>query len=119
MSSRRTYNDYLNDILDYATKAEEFVRDVRFFDFQRNEEKIFAVVRALEVIGEAARQIPKSLRDKYPEVPWIKAVGMRDKVIHEYFGVDDEIVWRTVHEDLPTLKETVRRMLIDITDKDL
>ncbi len=116
MSSRRLYSDYLNDILNYAEKAEQFVQGVNLREFQHNEEKLFAVVRALEVIGEAARQIPNSLREKYPEVPWKKIVGMRDKVIHEYLGVNDETVWRTVHEDLPILKVTIRKMLNDLAD---
>ncbi len=111
MKPKRLYSDYLLDIVDHSEKAMRFLRGVSFDDFQDNEEKTFAVVRALEVIGEAARHIPKSIRDKHPEVPWKKAIGMRDKVVHEYFGVNLQTVWRTVHEDPPPLRDTVKRML--------
>lgn len=114
MSPKRLYHDYLRDILDYSEKAMRFVQGVSFDDFGDNEEKIFAVVRALEVIGEAARQIPKSLQDKYPRVPWRQITGMRNKVTHEYFAVDLEVVWKTIHEDLPLLRETIAQMLSDL-----
>lgn len=95
-------------------RKSHFVHGVSFDDFCDNEEKMFAVVRALEVVGEAARHIPKSMRDKYPEVPWKKVTGMRNKVTHEYFGVDLDVVWRTVHEDLPSLRDAVKKMLDDL-----
>jgi uncharacterized protein with HEPN domain len=77
--------------------------------------KVFAVVRALEVIGEAARHIPKSLQAKYPRVPWRQITGMRNKITHEYFAVDVEVVWKTVHEDLPRLRDAIRQMLDDLS----
>ena len=118
MSAKRVYTDYLQDIVDYAEKAMRFVRGVSFDDFGDNEEKVFAVVKALEVIGEAARHLPKSLSDKYPAVPWKKVTGMRDKMTHEYFSVDLEVVWRTVHEDLPPLRDTAKKMLEDLAQSD-
>lgn len=69
------------------------------------------MIRALEVIGEAARNIPKQIRKKYPEVPWIEMTGMRDKLIHDYFGVNLELVWRTVKEDLPPMSKAVKEMI--------
>jgi uncharacterized protein with HEPN domain len=69
------------------------------------------VVRALEIIGEAARHIPRNLRLKYPDVPWSKLTGMRDKLIHDYFGVDLEVLWKTVQQDLPELQQAVAKML--------
>jgi uncharacterized protein with HEPN domain len=118
MSAKRVYTDYLQDIVDYAEKAMRFVRGVSFDDFGDNEEKIFAVVKALEIIGEAARHLPKSVRDKYPAVPWKQVTGMRDKMTHEYFSVDLEVVWRTVHEDLPPLRDTAKKMLEDLAQSD-
>lgn len=103
MKSKRVYTDYLRDMIEYAGKAVQFMQGVTLNDFQGNDEKIFAVVRALEVIGEAARHIPRSLRDEYLQVPWRKIVGMRDKVVHDCFGVDLEVVWRTVREELPRM----------------
>ena len=115
--SKRVYSDYLNDILDAAQKAERFVSGVTFEEFQLNDEKVYAVIRALEVIGEAAKRIPSSIRQCYSALPWSDIVGMRDKLIHAYFGVDLHRVWGTIKQDLPTLIQTVRRMLEDLTDK--
>ncbi|MBI5651299.1 MAG: DUF86 domain-containing protein [Chloroflexi bacterium] len=114
MSVKRVYTDYLQDIVDHAEKAMRFVRGVSFDDFCDNEEKVFAVVKMLEIVGEAARHLPKSVRDKYASIPWKQVVGMRDKMTHEYFSVDLEVVWRTVHEDLPPLRDTARQMLDDL-----
>jgi len=74
---------------------------------QEDERTLLAAVRALEVIGEAAKRIPKGFRDKHLHVPWRGMTGTRDKVIHEYFGVDVEVVWRTVREDFPPLREAI------------
>jgi len=107
MRPKREAADYLRDILHYAGRAQEFVSGVDFATFCATEEKVLAVVRALEVVGEAARQVPAAVRRQYPAVPWNEAIGMRDKLIHDYFGIDLEVVWKTVHNDLPPLQEAV------------
>jgi len=78
MKSAREYIDYLRDMIEAADKAAQFVKDVNFEAFCKNEEKIFAVIRALEIIGEAAKNIPKSMRGRYGEVPWDDIIGMRN-----------------------------------------
>jgi len=113
MKPRRLVTDYLQDILDNAEKARRFVLGVEYTAFREDEQKVYAVVRALEIIGEAARHIPRNLRLKYPEVPWSKMTGMRDKVIHDYFGVDLEVLWKTVQQDLPELQQAVAKMLAE------
>jgi uncharacterized protein with HEPN domain len=113
MTSRRLVTDYLKDILDNAEKARRFVLGVEYAAFREDEQKVYAVVRALEIIGEAARHIPRNLRLKYPDVPWSKMTGMRDKVIHDYFGVDLEVLWKTVQQDLPELQQAVAKMLAE------
>ena len=75
-----------------------------------------AVVRALEIVGEATRHIPASTRRRYPQIPWQDMVAMRNKLIHEYFGVDLEVLWRTVQEDLPRLSNAIRQVLANIED---
>jgi uncharacterized protein with HEPN domain len=111
MNLSKEYSDYLNDIVEYAVKAQTFLEGVSLEGFKSNEEKGMAVIRALEVIGEAARSIPKPIRKKYPNVPWDEMTGMRDKLIHDYFGVSLEVVWRTVKEDLPSMIGEVREMI--------
>ena len=117
MSAKRVYTDYLQDIVDHAEKAMRFVHDVSFDDFGDNEEKVFAVVKMLEIIGEAARHLPKSVRDKYANIPWKQVIRMRDKMTHEYFSVDLEVVWRTVHDDLPPLRDTAKKILEDLAQE--
>ncbi len=72
---------------------------------------INAVVRCLEVIGEAAKKMPDSMKKKYPEIPWKRMTGMRDKLIHEYFGIDLEIVWEVVNTELPPIKPLIQKVL--------
>jgi uncharacterized protein with HEPN domain len=114
---KRTYTDYLRDILDAAEKAEQFLSDVSEEQFKANDEKVFAVVRALEIVGEAARAIPDDVRTRYPAVPWRDVAGMRDKLVHAYFVVDLKRVWETVKRDLPTLRESVTRMLVEAEEQ--
>jgi uncharacterized protein with HEPN domain len=117
MKRRRTHADYLLDVLDNAEKAERFVEGVTQEDFETNDEKVYAVVHALQTIGEAARHLPKSLRQRYTDVDWDDIVGMRDIVIHEYFGVDLDIIWRTVQKDLAPLKSVVKKILSEQTEE--
>lgn len=108
---KRDYRDYLQDIFDSIKDIEDFTRNMDFEDFARDKKTINAVIRSIEVIGEAAKHIPKSIRDKYPSIPWRKMAGMRDKLIHEYFGVDVKILWKTIKKDIPPLKPLIEKIL--------
>jgi len=110
-ASERNSIDYINDILDATEKASRFVSGIDFEHFCANDEKVYAVIRALEIIGEAAKNIPAQLRRRYPEIPWKDVAGMRDKLVHGYFGVNMKRVWDTVLTDLPPLRNVVIRML--------
>lgn len=103
MSSPRIYLHYLEDIVENAAKALEFVQGMSEEDFLQDDKTIFAVIRALEVMGEAAKNVPDEIRNKYSHIPWRDIAGMRDKLIHHYFGVDLKTVWKTVNHDLPLL----------------
>jgi uncharacterized protein with HEPN domain len=107
----RDYRDYLQDILDSIDDIENFVRGMGFEEFKRDRKTINAVVRSIEVIGEASKRIPRSLKARYRGVPWREMAGMRDKLIHEYFGVDVEILWKTAKDDIPPLKQVIQNMM--------
>ena len=82
--------------------------------FARDDKTIFAVVRALEIIGEASKKVSDELKEQYSSLPWREMAGMRDKLVHDYFGVNVEVVWKSVAEDLPALKSQVQQMLAQI-----
>ena len=108
---KRVYEDYLRDMLENAEKARSFVKGLDFDGFREDDKAVYAVIRAFEIIGEAARQIPEDVRDTHPEIQWREIMGMRNKLTHEYFGVNTEVVWRTVNEDLPIIIPALRKML--------
>lgn len=107
---KQLYADYIQDILDSIGDIEEFVKDLSIEEFAEDRKTINAVVRSFEVIGEAAKNIPDSIKSKYSNIPWRQMTGMRDKLIHEYFGVDLEIVWETIKQDLPKLKLLIKKL---------
>ena len=114
MSHGREYADYLEDILDAMAKAESFVQGMSFDQFATDDKTVFAVIRALEIVGEAARRIPDSFRSRHPHVPWRLMAGTRDKLIHDYSGVDLRVVWKTVHEDIPLVRPRIEFILSDL-----
>ncbi|MBD2038864.1 DUF86 domain-containing protein [Leptolyngbya sp. FACHB-321] len=111
--TQRNTQDYLQDILNTIEIAEQFVAGITFTEFQTDQKTIFAVTRAIEVIGEAAKYIPLALRNQYAEISWKSITGMRDKLIHAYFGVNLEVLWDTVYQDLQALKPVIEQMLKD------
>jgi len=110
---QRDYQDFLRDILDSIDKILTFTENVSFDDFKKNTMMEYAVVRCLEIIGEAAMRLPPPIKNKYPNVPWKDMVAMRNKVIHEYFGVDSEILWQTVKDDIPALRPLIKEIIKD------
>jgi len=110
----REYEDYIRDILDSIGAAEEFVAGMGFGDFEKDRKTVYAVMRAIEIVGESAKNVPAPVRKKYPEIPWREMSGMRDKVIHAYFGVDLGVVWETATHDLPRIRPLVHRALKDM-----
>lgn len=107
----RVYTDYIQDVLDSIKEIEEFVSDEKYEIFVKDRKTINAVIRSLEVIGEAVKNLPKDIKVRYPNIPWSKMSGMRDKIIHEYFGVDLEIVWQTIKQDLPKVRPLIEKVL--------
>ena len=110
----RNVSLYIKDILQNMQDAEEFLRGFSCEQFADDKRTFNAVVRSLEIIGEAAKKIPDEIRRKYPLVPWKEMAGMRDKVIHFYFGVNREAVWIAAKERIPAVRPMVEKIMQEL-----
>lgn len=111
---KRDFRVYLDDILESIERIEDYTKGKTEEVFKRNTELQDAVLRRLEIIGEAVKHIPEDVKDKYPQIEWKKIAGARNIFVHEYFGVRLERVWETALKDLPRLKEQIERILKEI-----
>lgn len=111
---KRDVSIYIKDIFENMERAEKFVQDMSYEDFAKDEKTNYAVIRCIEIMGEAAKHIPELVRQRYSEIPWKDIAGMRDKGIHFYFGVNVERVWLVVKEDIPQIKPYIKKILEDI-----
>jgi len=114
---RRDVIIYLKDILEAINAIENFVNDIDFEKFKLDDKTSSAVIRKFEIIGEATKNIPKSIKQKYPDIPWKEMAGFRDKLIHFYFGIKYEIVWDTIKLKLPDLKQRLTKIIKEIKNK--
>ncbi len=113
----REYEDYLGDLLDAIEKIKNFIKGLEFEGFKRDDKTKFAVIRGLEIIGEATKHISEAVRIKYPDVPWKEMAGMRDILAHDYFGVEEETVWLTAKEKIPQLKPSIEKILTEMSNE--
>ncbi len=113
---KRDFRLFIKDILDSIEHIEHFIGEMDFDKFSQDEKTKSAVVWKIGVIGEATKNIPKAIRDKYKELPWKEMARMRDKISHFYFGVDYKIVWEVIKRRLPEIKPIIQRVLKEMEE---
>ena len=112
---KRNYKLFLEDISERIEKINSFVNGMTFEDFKQDDKTVSAYIREIEVIGEATKQIPKEITDKFNELPWSLMAKMRDKLIHWYFDIDEEIVWNVATQKLPQIKEQIDKIIDELS----
>ncbi|MDI6751795.1 MAG: DUF86 domain-containing protein [bacterium] len=114
---KRDDNLFLQDILKASEYIQEFVEEIDFDQFLKDEKTSSAVIQKFEIIGEAAKNVPEFIKKKYPNVAWKDMAGMRNRLIHGYFGVDYFLVWDTIKSDIPKIISLISQILEDIERK--
>ena len=109
--SNRDYKLYIQDIAFECKNIRKFVKDLTYEEFTQNIEKVYAVAKAFENIGEAVKNIPKEITKNYPQVPWSEIAKMRDILTHHYFGVDDKVLWDTLDEDFDAFEKVINDII--------
>lgn len=110
--SKREVKLYIEDIKESIEKIDRYTKGMTFEALIEDEKTIDAVVRNLAIIGEAVVNTPEEIKEKYPDMPWYEIKGMRNRVVHEYFGTNNKILWDTIKEDIPKLKEQVEKIVL-------
>ncbi len=108
--SNRPIRLLIDDMLDAIGRIEQYTKDISCDNFSSDQKTIDAVVRNLEIIGEAANRLPEEFKEKHSEIEWYKIVGLRHRIVHEYFGIDIQIIWQILNNDLPVLKKDLSRI---------
>ena len=108
--SKRSPLLLLEDILDACVKIQSYTRNLAFEEFKENEMIIDAVIRNFEIIGEAATRLPDDFKDAHPEIDWHRIRGFRNRIVHDYFGVDLSILWKIKNESLPNLIKQIQSL---------
>ena len=114
MKSRRADRLLVDDMIESLRRISEYIEGMQRETFLTDQKTIDAVVRNLEIVGEAAVRLSLEAKQRGPTIEWSQIIGLRNRIVHEYFGVDTEIVWEIGRRDLPVLGESLRRLLDDL-----
>jgi len=111
---KRDYSLFLKDMLAAINSIETFVEEMTLAGFMQDDKTASAVIRKFEIIGEAVKQLPEDFRKKHSEIPWNSMAGMRDRLIHAYFGIDFRLVWDAIQMEIPKLKADLKKILVEL-----
>ena len=111
---KRDYTLFIKDIISAIKSIEEFVEGLSLDEVREDDKTSSAVIRKFEIIGEATRHVPDNLKERYPDIPWKRMAGMRDRLIHAYFGVDYRLVWEAIKMDIPEIKPRLQEILAEL-----
>lgn len=114
---KRDESIYIDDMLEGMEKIKRYTQNMTYNDFVLDEKTQDAVLRNLEVIGEAAKNTPQNIRDKIRNIPWKNIIGLRNITIHQYFGVDLEIIWKIITNDIPKTKKEIKNLKNELKEK--
>ncbi len=114
--SEREIKNLIEDIYDSTIKIINYTKDISFDEFMEDDKTVDAVVRNFEIIGEASNRIPDDFKTEHSEIEWRRIVGFRNRIIHEYFGIDYENLWRIKNENIPILSEFMEQILDDFNN---
>jgi uncharacterized protein with HEPN domain len=112
--SPRKWRFRIEDIEDSLNMIFQYVENLDYESWTKDRKTIDAVIRNIEIIGEAATHLPEEFKEQHTDIPWYQMKGMRNMLIHEYFGVDIDVLWKTIQEDLPLLKTKIQILLLQI-----
>jgi len=108
--SKRPVDLLLEDICEALDRIEQYISGMSFDVFSNDRKSVDAVVRNLEIIGEASNRLPADFKNSHSQIEWHKVVGLRHRIVHEYFGIDNQIVWQILQKDLPSLREAISQI---------
>ncbi len=108
--SKRPVDLLLDDICEAIDRIEQYISGMSFDVFSKDRKSVDAVVRNLEIIGEASNRLPADFKNSHSQIQWHKVIGLRHRIVHEYFGVDLQIVWQILQKDLPSLREAISQI---------